>query len=65
MSHFTDTDEHEPDYVFVVNKDRSEVFLNQLKNAFISSEKCVTTFQSSENPAHTIVVIYFPGDMLD
>jgi hypothetical protein len=49
----------------VVNKDRSEILLNQLKNAFLQREKCVTIFQSSENPNHHIIVIKFPGDVLD
>lgn len=28
MVHYTDTDEFEPDYVFVVNKERSEILIN-------------------------------------
>lgn len=44
MGHITATDDQEPDYVFVVNKGRSDVLLNQLKNGFLDFDRCVKIF---------------------
>ena len=65
MVHFTQTDDQEPDYLFVVNNERKEILLNQLKSAFLDPDNSVKSFVSSENGEHLIVVIYFPKDVLD